>query len=1036
MLFLQEKERCMTMANPIELEIEVPKFPTIEVEVKEKSVVVHKDLLGRDESDQHPMGAITGLQIELNKKATKQSLNEEIERAQMAEKELDERIDNIPQPDLSPYAKKSELASVATSGRYADLDGKPTIPSQASEVHALPDTTKYGASLSFGINPTTYVMTIQLKDQDGNNIGSPQTVDLPLESVVVDGSYDSVNKKIILTLQNGSTIDVPVGDLVSGLQTEITAQNKLDSDLVDDTNQTNKFVTSEEKTTWNGKQDTISDLDTIRSGAALGATAVQPSTLNTELDKKIDKGYAVNDFATNCITEIPQDIKLEVDANGKLVLKSGSVVTYPNGSQYQTTSDSTSTPSAAGQHVVFAQSNGNVTILDAPAKVVSGTTDSLAGTTYHVWFDTTNTSIVRYGSNTTTPSLTGLSLPLAIVTVADSKIQSIDKVFNGFGYIGKTIFAMPDVSGLMPNGFNSDGTLNSQPIKTSALSIYNINGIKSNVPFYIRSNGNIDYYTAGKYHPDINRNESYSENYFLAFECGRLWSNNTGSITGFEIHPVSGFSDNYVGRSKLSYYGTCSTAAATQTKDVVCDGFELKTGVSIRVKFTNNQNYNGNPLLNVNGTGAISIKRYGTTNAGRYEWSSGEVIDFTYDGTNWIINEGAWATTNASGKVLLTNSVTATNQNYYTVSPYGINSLVQNMIEPYPVYSNTNTYAVGDRVRYNYQAWECNTPITTAESWTAAHWTALPAIQDQLDITNNRVSNVVTEIPQDIKLELSNGILTLKSGSVLTYPDGTQYQLTSDQSITNSVNGKHILIADTVGHLDVGYLLDRVGSGSSLPPDNTNYSVFYNSTDGKIYTWQTDHWGVRNCSLILALVTVSNGAISSIDQVFNGCGYIGHHAFVLPDVKGLIGNGFNSDGTLKVISKTVSALVIADMTAGPTYNTVFINTYSGQAGTQVYGGEVDTINDFPSDNIFYYAKKDNMPGRKRSGGVLQGNTATPLAHYTQSNGTITSFNIRPVYRAVTEEMLDNYLTTITGYDSTVAQTLKHAANGEIKWEND
>jgi len=46
-----------------------------------------------------------------------------------------------------------------------------------------------------------------------------------------------------------------VGDLISGLQSEITSENKLNSDLVDDTNQTNKFVTAAEKTTWNNKSD-------------------------------------------------------------------------------------------------------------------------------------------------------------------------------------------------------------------------------------------------------------------------------------------------------------------------------------------------------------------------------------------------------------------------------------------------------------------------------------------------------------------------------------------------------------------------------------------------------------------------------------------------------------------------------------------------------------------------------------------------------------------------------------------------------------
>lgn len=42
-----------------------------------------------------------------------------------------------------------------------------------------------------------------------------------------------------------------------GLQSEINSDSKLASDLVDDTNQDNKFVTSAEKTTWNGKQNAI-----------------------------------------------------------------------------------------------------------------------------------------------------------------------------------------------------------------------------------------------------------------------------------------------------------------------------------------------------------------------------------------------------------------------------------------------------------------------------------------------------------------------------------------------------------------------------------------------------------------------------------------------------------------------------------------------------------------------------------------------------------------------------------------------------------
>ena len=111
----------------------------------------------------------------------------------------------------------------------------------------LPDTTKFGAGLSMSIDPSTYVLTLQLKDQDGNALGTVQTVDLPIESMILSVSYDDTNKRLVITLQNGEVVYVPLGDLVSGLQSEITSSNKLNADLVDDSTSANKFVTADEK---------------------------------------------------------------------------------------------------------------------------------------------------------------------------------------------------------------------------------------------------------------------------------------------------------------------------------------------------------------------------------------------------------------------------------------------------------------------------------------------------------------------------------------------------------------------------------------------------------------------------------------------------------------------------------------------------------------------------------------------------------------------------------------------------------------------
>ena len=133
----------------------------------------------------------------------------------------------------------------------SDLDKPISTATQTALDLKMPISTKYGAALSLTINSTTYVVTAQLKDQDGNNLGTAQTIDLPLESVVVSGAYDSDTKEVILVLENGSEIRFSVADLISGLQSEITAQNPLDADLVNDGTSAHKFVTATEKTNWN-----------------------------------------------------------------------------------------------------------------------------------------------------------------------------------------------------------------------------------------------------------------------------------------------------------------------------------------------------------------------------------------------------------------------------------------------------------------------------------------------------------------------------------------------------------------------------------------------------------------------------------------------------------------------------------------------------------------------------------------------------------------------------------------------------------------
>lgn len=311
-------------------------------------------------------------------------------------------------PTSSTAGKVLKSTDTSGSTEWGDLS--------ASDVGALPSSTKYGASLDVSgtsvqlkdqdgnnlgsaisvqdsskadktdaigsieltLNSTTYVMTLQAKNINGQDVGTAQTIDLPLESIVSSATYynsytydgTTYTKVIVLVLSTTSvpTI-VPVGELVSGLQNEITSQNKLSADLIadgttnkvytateqtklsgiesgaqvnkltgvkgnaensyrignvnldpdnfDDTNATNKFVTSSEKSTWNGKQDLIDSTHKLSSDLVDDTNATNKFVTANEKNTWNGKQNALT--AGDGIT---------IDANNKISAKGIFYATY------------------------------------------------------------------------------------------------------------------------------------------------------------------------------------------------------------------------------------------------------------------------------------------------------------------------------------------------------------------------------------------------------------------------------------------------------------------------------------------------------------------------------------------------------------------------------------------------------------------------------------------------------------------------------------------------------------------------------------
>jgi len=91
-------------------------------------------------------------------------------------------------------------------------------------------------------------------------------------------------------------------------------------------------------------------------------------------------------------------------------------------------------------------------------------------------------------------------------------------------------------------------------------------------------------------------------------------------------------------RLTSTLYGTCDTAASTAAKVVTLSDYAYHlAGAEVRVKFTN-ANTASNPTLNINSLGAVAIANAG--DSPETSWKAGSVVSFTYDGTNFVINNG------------------------------------------------------------------------------------------------------------------------------------------------------------------------------------------------------------------------------------------------------------------------------------------------------------------------------------------------------------------------------------------------------------
>ena len=244
---------------------------------------------------------------------------------------------------------------------------------------------------------------------------------------------------------------------------------------------------------------------------------------------------------------------------------------------------------------------------------------------------------------------------------------------------------------------------------------------------------------------------------------------------------------------------------------------------------------------------------------------------------------------------------------------------------------------------------------------------------------------------------IAQNILTLKAGSKVYVPNGFESDGTTpkfDEFITTN---------DTVDadfgnkSREVAFLMTKsasankfsvwpnsiVVSGTSAPDfsGSSYWGVWYDTANNIIKIQNgTNEWKTEyGFSLPICLVSSSSSAVTSLDQIFDWCGFIGSTAFVLPGVKGLIPNGFNTDGTYKSIEFTTDRVLTTtrtwDITASFIQKVFFYNR--GKAlGIQSYQIESDSM-PTPNDWTVWYNPKENIQRWNNSS-----NTLTDISQWT------------------------------------------------------
>ena len=281
-------------------------------------------------------------------------------------------------------------------------------------------------------------------------------------------------------------------------------------------------------------------------------------------------------------------------------------------------------------------------------------------------------------------------------------------------------------------------------------------------------------------------------------------------------------------------------------------------------------------------------------------------------------------------------------------------------------------------------------------------------------LNKSQITNCLLEVPQNIKLELNDGTLTLKAGSKVIVPNGFEADgttpkfdyVTIDVDLSKPTFGsassqQYLIYGNDTNNIN-HFSKVSVFSGDTQPTTiSEQYNLWYD-TKNNVIKHSTDtgaSWDIRGIALPLGLFTRELGVPVSIDQVFNGMGYIGSTIWVDKGVKGLFPNGRNENGDLNNIEATNTKLTTITVGPNQTNNSIRFRSNSLALGTLFY----------KEDTNYNYATANYTETR----------AFVEIGKYSSdANGKIQFFQAKLPFRAMdasTPHITETYVNGTSGY---------------------